>query len=99
MWEDLSKGTVVFASTSVWEGTGPSALASEASLYVPYTPFKLQPPHWSSEPVSPVCLYVGPLRGTAWDSPSHWSPSATTSAGFYSQKLWGLPFLALEPCA
>ena len=40
-----------------------------------------------------------PLKGTAWDSRSPLSPSTSIPAGFYSQKFWGLLFLALEPQA
>ena len=40
-----------------------------------------------------------PLKGTAWDSRSPLSPSSSIPAGFYSQKLWGLLFLALGPWA
>ena len=43
-----------------------------------------------------VIQCVGPLKGTAWDSSSTPSPSASILTGFYSQKLRGLLFLALE---
>ena len=46
-----------------------------------------------------VIQCVGPLKGTAWDSSSTPSPSASILTGFYSQKLWGLLFLALESWA
>ena len=42
---------------------------------------------------------MGPLKETSWDSRSLWSDSATISTCFYSQKLWVLLFLALEPWA
>ena len=41
-----------------------------------------------------VSLCRGPLRGTAWNS-----STASIPTSFYSQKMWGLMFLALEPWA
>ena len=41
--------------------------------------------------------FVGSLRGTAWDTEV--SSTDSIHAGFCSQKLWGLIFLALESWA
>lgn len=46
-----------------------------------------------------VSLYVDPLRGTVWDSSNPLSHSASIPISFYSQKLWGFLFSALEPWA
>ena len=40
-----------------------------------------------------------PIKRNTWDLRSPLSLSATILAGFHSQKLWGLLFLALEPWA
>ena len=42
---------------------------------------------------------LGPFKRNTWGSSSPPSHSATILAGFYSQKLWRLLFLALEPWA
>ena len=61
-------------------------------------PFKLLPRCWSSDGLNlSVSLCVGSLRGTAWDSRIFFHQPIP--AGFCSQKLWGLIFLALEPWA
>ena len=48
-----------------------------------------------------VCLspkpVSGPLRGGSWES--QFLPLSQPPTGFYSQKLWGLIFLVLEPWA
>ena len=43
------------------------------------------------------CLYVGPLKETAWDSRSFFH--RLNPRWFCSQKFWRLTFLALEPWA
>ena len=67
------------------------------SLNAPLVPFKLLPWCWSSEGVSlSVCVWVleKKLLGTPEVSSTDSFPTA-----FYSQKLWGLTFLSLEPWA
>ena len=63
---------------------------------VPLVPFKLLPQWccWSSEGGHLNKLVRGPLRGMAKESSSFFLTDSN-SADFYSQKLWGLLFLAL----
>ena len=49
--------------------------------------------------MSPSKPVWGSFKRNAWDSRSPPSHSAKISTGFYSQKLWGQLFLALEPWA
>ena len=62
-------------------------------------PFKLLPLCWSSEGMSQSKSVYRPFKRNSWDSRRPLSNSATTPTGFYSQKLWGLLFLALKPWA
>ena len=45
-----------------------------------------------------VSLWVGPLRGAAWDS-STFSSTTSIPFGFYNQESWGFIFLVLDPWA
>ena len=67
---------------------------------VSLTLFKLLLERWSSEQVSSsVSKYMcRPFKRNTWDCSSTLSHSAIF-AGFYSQKLWRLFFLSLEPWA
>ena len=60
-------------------------------------PFRLLPYCWSSEGVSPSKFVCGPFKRKAWGSRRPPSPSASIPSDFYSQGLWGLLFLVLEP--
>ena len=65
---------------------------------IPLVPFKLLLWwYWSSEGVHLSKLGTGTLRGTYRESSSFFTDSNPTV--FYSQKLWGLIFLALKPWA
>ena len=61
------KKTMASASTSACEKSAPQLLPWCWSIQ--FLPVCLQ--CWSSEGVSPVNRYVGPLRGTAWESNSY----------------------------
>ena len=86
--------TLASASTSVWEkGTLPALVLNPDNslpLHMPLVPFE----YWSSDGVSPC---AGPIRGTAWESRSLLSHSATSPAGSYIQTLWRLFFLKPFP--
>ena len=65
---------------------------------MPLVPFKLLPwLCWSSEWVCLRKFGVDTLRGTARKSSSFFFLTNSNPIGFYSQKLWGLIFLALQP--
>lgn len=86
------------ASTFVWEkaaSTGHALMPDNSvPLHMSLVPFKLLPQHWMLEWMrqsQSVCI---PFNSNTWDFsclPSHW---AALSAGFHSQMLCGLLFLA-----
>ena len=87
------------ASISAWEKAAPSSYFGArqfSSSHKFLVPFELLPPYWSSEQVILSKCVHGPFERNTWDSTSPPSPSPTLLAGFYSQKLWGLLFLAPE---
>ena len=104
----LIKGTMASASASVWQKaashTTPPPLGVMLENSVPpgmsLVPFKLLLPRWSSEGVSLRNFMYVPFRrnylGLLQKPPSP-SASVLISVGFYSQKLWGLTFLAPKP--
>lgn len=100
----LNKETMDSASTSVWDNAAPPALTlkldNSVAPCMSLMPFRLLPQHWT-ERVSPSASKSSyrPFKRDIWDS-SHPRPhSATISAGFHSQKLWGILFPALESWA
>lgn len=88
------------ASTSVWEKVASPAIAlipgNSVPPYMSLVTFELQLQCWSSERVSPRKSMCGPFKWNTWDSSCSTSHSVTIPAGFYSQKLWGILFLALK---
>ena len=88
---------MVFAHLSVWEKLSPAPTFFQ-TLQIPCTPqvpFMLLPWCWSAEGVSlseSMCrLFKGNCLGLKFSS------TDSVPAGFCSQKLWGLIFLAQEP--
>ena len=68
------------------------------SLCMPLAPFKVLPQCWSPEGVSLSKSTCGALQEEMPENPTV-SSADPTPTGFYSQKLWGLIFLALRPWA
>ena len=60
-------------------------------------PFKLLPQHWSSEQVSSNKSVHELFKRNCPVLQKFLSSTASITTGFYSQKFWGLLFLALEP--
>nr|KAF6401475.1 hypothetical protein HJG63_009575 [Rousettus aegyptiacus] len=97
--------TMASTSTSVLQKTVPPALMLKPdNSFAPCMSLALLeelPQSWSSERVSPLAskFIHKPFQRNICNSHSPLSHSATVSAGFHNQKLWGLFFLALEPWA
>ena len=62
-------------------------------------PFNLLPACWNSEGVSPSKSVYGTFKRNCQGVQQFLFSTVLIPAGFYSQKLWGLTFLALEPWA
>ena len=96
----ISKGTVASVGTSVWDKVAPPNFTlmpeNSVSFCMSLVLFKLLYQSWSTEGLSLNKSVHGPFRRNAWDSSCHSSHSATIPAGFHSQKLWVVLFLALE---
>lgn len=92
-------------SSSNQEKVAPPALALKLAYLVPpymsLGPFKMLPQGWNSEQVSLSASKSihSPFKSSTWECSCPPSHSATISAGFRSQKLWGLPSPALKPWA
>ena len=95
----LIKGRMASASTFIWEKAAPQ-LSSWCQvlqfLLCPWCPPICCPSTEAQKEWVRVSLYATHLRGTAWDSRSPPSHSASIPAVFYSQKLWELLFPTLE---
>ena len=65
-------------------------------LHIPLVPFKVLPQCWSLEGVKLSKSMCGALQEEMPENPMI-SSTIPTHTGFYSQKLWGFIFLALEP--
>ena len=96
----ISKGTVASVGTSVWDKVAHPKFTlmpeNSVSFCMSLVLFKLLYQSWSTEGLSLNKSVHGPFRRNAWDSSCHSSHSATIPAGFHSQKLWVVLFLALE---
>ena len=101
LWGKLSQGTMNSANTSLWEKAAHPVLTLLPYNLIPpcmsFVPFELLPQCWHR--TSESNYMCGPFKSNIWDSRSPPPHSATTPAGFQSQDLWGLFFLALEPWA
>lgn len=95
----LSKGAMASDSTSVWEKATPPAVARKFLLIHSWFLLSCCPWCFGAQNewvwVSPC---MGPLRGRS-GTPAALSHSAIIPASFYSPKLCGFIFLALEPWA
>nr|KAF6469801.1 hypothetical protein HJG59_011159 [Molossus molossus] len=67
--------------------------------YVSLVPAELPPPCWSLEGVGPSKSLHRPFKRNCLGLQKPQPPSALIPTGFYSQKLWGLLFLAVVPWA
>ena len=100
--EGLIKGKMASPSTSVWEKADSPQILSWCWT-IQFLPVFL----WcllscccgagAQSKWDWVSLWLGPLRGTAWNSRSLPLPWASVLANFYSPELQQLLFLALEP--
>ena len=77
----------------------PDARQFSSSLYVSGAAQAAFTPHWSSGGVNPSKFVCWPFKRNFLELQKLPSSSDSIPAGFYSQKLWVLLFLALEPWA
>ena len=77
----------------------PHARHFSSSLYVSGAAQAAFTPHWSSGGVNPSKFVCWPFKRNFLELQKLPSSSDSIPAGFYSQKLWVLLFLALEPWA
>ena len=96
----LRKGRMASGGTSLWKIPASPVLVwmpdNSVPLYMSLMPFQLLPQLWSSEGVSLSKSLHKPFKRNFLGPRSPPSHLAITPAGFYSQKLWGLLFMALE---
>ena len=74
-------------------------LDSSVPPHMSLKPSNLLPPHWSSKGVSPNKSVWGPFKSNCLGFQKFLSSTTSILTGFYSQKLWRIIFLALEPWA